>query len=71
MLNVYASSESMLQIEVISPEIRGIGSKWYVDYTIKMKTTLPTFNQAESIVHRCYSAFEWLHKELEHADIQK
>ncbi|CAF1213162.1 unnamed protein product [Rotaria sp. Silwood1] len=68
MLNAYASSESALQIEVISPEIRGVGSKRYVDYTVKTKTTLPIFHQTESIVHRRYSDFEWLHKELEQAD---
>lgn len=68
MLNSYASSESPLQIEVISPEIVGIGSKKYVDYTVKMKTTLPVFGQKESTVHRRYSDFVWLHKELEEAD---
>ncbi|CAF1130951.1 unnamed protein product [Rotaria sordida] len=35
---------------------------------LKMKTTLPIFNQTESVVHQRYSDFEWLHKELEHAD---
>ena len=68
MLNAYHSAEAALQIEVISPEIRGVGSKRYVDYTVKMKTTFPIFNKTESIVHRRYSDFEWLHKELEQAD---
>jgi sorting nexin-3/12 len=68
MLNAYHSSEPALQIEVISPQIRGVGSKRYVEYTVKMKTTLPVFNQTESTVQRRYSNFEWLHKELEHAD---
>ena len=68
MLNAYQSSEPALQIEVISPEVRGAGSKRYVEYTVKMKTTLPAFTQAESTVPRRYSDFEWLHKELERAD---
>jgi len=68
MLNAYHSSEPALQIEVISPEIRGVGSKQYVEYTVKMKTTLPIFNQTESTVQRRYSNFQWLHKELENAD---
>jgi sorting nexin-3/12 len=68
MLNAYHSTGAALQIEVISPEIRGVGSKRYVDYTVKMKTSLPVFNQTESTVHRRYSDFEWLHKELEQAD---
>jgi sorting nexin-3/12 len=68
MLNAYHSSEPALQIEVISPEIRGVGSKRYVEYTVKMKTTLPAFSQTESTVQRRYSDFEWLHKELERAD---
>jgi len=68
MLNAYHSSEPTLQIEVISPKIEGVGSKRYVVYTVKMKTTLSVFNQTESTVHRRYSDFEWLHKELERAD---
>ena len=68
MLNAYNSSEPALQIEVISPEVRGVGSKRYVEYTVKMKTTLPVYNQSESTVRRRYSDFEWLHKELERAD---
>jgi sorting nexin-3/12 len=68
MLNAYHSSEPALQIEVISPEVRGVGSKRYVEYTVKMKTTMPVFNQTESTVQRRYSDFEWLHKEIERAD---
>ncbi|CAF0857143.1 unnamed protein product [Adineta steineri] len=68
MLNAYHTSEPALQIEVISPKIQGVGSKRYVEYTVKMKTTLPVFNSTESTVQRRYSDFEWLHKELEQAD---
>ncbi|UJR30312.1 hypothetical protein I4U23_017849 [Adineta vaga] len=68
MLNAYHSTEPALQIEVISPTVQGVGSKRYVEYTVKLKTTLPIFNQTESIVKRRYSDFEWLHKELERAD---
>ena len=69
MLAAARSSEPPLQIEIVSPEvITGAGSKRHVDYTVKMKTTLPIFNQSESIVHRRYSDFEWLHKELARAD---
>jgi hypothetical protein len=64
MFNPYYSSEPALQIEVISPEIRGVGSKRYVEYTVKMKTTLPVFNQTESIVRRRYSNFVLLHKDF-------
>jgi len=41
--------------------------KKYVDYTVKVQTTLPIFDQHESVVHRRYSEFEWLHKELENS----
>ncbi|CAF1049960.1 unnamed protein product [Rotaria sordida] len=68
MLNAVQSKEAAIQIEVTSPEIRGVGSKRYVDYTVKVKTTLPIFSQNESVIHRRYSDFEWLHKELENAD---
>jgi sorting nexin-3/12 len=68
MLNADHSSKPMLQIEVISPEIRDLGSKRYVEYTVRMKTTLTVFNQTESNVHRRYSDFEWLYKELERSD---
>ncbi|CAF2987009.1 unnamed protein product [Rotaria socialis] len=68
MLNAVPSKDPALQIEVTSPEIRGIGSKRYVDYTVKVKTTLPVFSQHESVIHRRYSDFEWLHNELESAD---
>ena len=68
MLNPYQTSEPTLQIDVVSPEIRTEGSKRYVVYTVKMKTTLPVFNNTESTVQRRYSDFEWLHKELERAD---
>ncbi|CAF0792932.1 unnamed protein product [Adineta steineri] len=68
MLNAYHTSEPALQIEVISPKIQGVGSKRYVEYTVKTKTTLPVFNSTESTVQRRYSDFEWLHKELEQAD---
>ncbi|CAF1314212.1 unnamed protein product [Adineta ricciae] len=68
MLNTAQTSESPLQIEVTSPVICGTGSKRYVDYTVKLTTTLPVFQQTESTVHRRYSDFEWLHKELERAD---
>ncbi|CAF1113123.1 unnamed protein product [Rotaria sp. Silwood1] len=68
MLNAVQSREPAIQIEVTSPEVRGEGSKRYVDYTVKVKTTLPIFSQNESVVHRRYSEFEWLHKELENAD---
>jgi hypothetical protein len=67
MLNAYYSSEVALQIEVISPEIRSVGSKHYVKYTVKMKTNLTVFNQTESTVRHHYSDFECLHKELEYA----
>ncbi|CAF0840483.1 unnamed protein product [Rotaria sp. Silwood1] len=68
MLNAVQSREPAIQLEVTSPEVRGEGSKRYVDYTVKVKTTLPIFSQNESVVHRRYSEFEWLHKELENAD---
>jgi sorting nexin-3/12 len=68
MLNAVQSTEAVLQIEITSPKICGVGSKRYVDYTVKLKTTLPVFKQHESVVHRRYSEFEWLHKELEQAD---
>ncbi|CAF1058726.1 unnamed protein product [Rotaria sordida] len=68
MLNAVQSKEAAIQVEVTSPEIRGVGSKRYVDYTVKVKTTLPIFSQNESVIHRRYSDFEWLHKELENAD---
>ncbi|CAF2368354.1 unnamed protein product [Rotaria sp. Silwood2] len=68
MLSAVQPKEPAIQVEVTSPEVRGIGSKRYVDYTIKVKTTLPIFSQNESAVHRRYSDFEWLHKELECAD---
>lgn len=68
MLDQYNSSEPKLQIEVVSPEVRGEGSKRYVQYTVKMKTTLPVFPITESTVLRRYSEFEWLHKELERSD---
>lgn len=68
MLNAIHSTGPALQIEVVSPEIRGEGSKRYVDYTVKLQTTLPIFDLNESIVHRRYSEFEWLHKELEQSD---
>ncbi len=68
MLNSIQSTGPALQIEITSPEIRGEGSKRYVDYTVKLHTTLPIFEQNESIVHRRYSQFEWLHKELENSD---
>ncbi|CAF1593390.1 unnamed protein product [Adineta ricciae] len=68
MLNAAQTRESPLQIDVTSPAICGTGSKRYVDYTVKLTTTLPVFQQTESTVHRRYSDFEWLHKELERAD---
>jgi sorting nexin-3/12 len=68
MLNAVRSTDSVLQIEITTPEVRGEGSKRYVDYTVKLKTSLPVFDQNESTVHRRYSDFEWLHKELEQAD---
>jgi len=68
MLNAVQSTGPALQIEVTSPEIRGEGSKRYVDYTVKVQTTLPIFDQNESVVHRRYSQFEWLHKELEQSN---
>lgn len=69
MLNAYSSGEPALQVEVVSPEVRGEGSKRYVEYTVKLKTTLPVFPQSESIVQRRYSDFEWLQKELERSDV--
>jgi len=57
MLNAYYSSELALQIEIISPEIRGVGLKRYVEYTVKIKTTLTVFNQTESTVRHRYSDF--------------
>lgn len=69
MLSGYSSTEPSLQIEVVSPEIRGEGSKKFVQYTVKVKTTLPVFPQTESIVQRRYSEFEWLHNELERSDV--
>ena len=69
MLNAYSSAEPALQVEVVSPEIRGEGSKRYVEYTVKLKTTLPVFPTTESTVQRRYSDFEWLHKELERSDV--
>ncbi len=68
MLNAIQSTGPALQIEVVSPEIRGEGSKRYVDYTVKVQTTLAIFEQNESVVHRRYSEFEWLHNELEQSD---
>lgn len=68
MMNAYNSAEPALQIEVISPTVQGVGSKRYVEYTVKVKTTLPVFKETESTVKRRYSEFEWLHKELERAD---
>ena len=65
MLNAIQSTGPSLQIEVTTPEILGEGSKRYVDYTVKVQTTLPIFERSESTVHRRYSQFEWLHKELE------
>lgn len=65
MLTALPSTGPAIQIEVTSPEIRGEGSKRYVEYTVKVQTTLPIFELSESIVHRRYSQFEWLHKELE------
>lgn len=68
MLNAYNTAEPALQIEVISPTIQGVGSKRYVEYTVKLKSTLPVFSPSEANVKRRYSDFEWLHKELERAD---
>lgn len=68
MLNAYHSAEPNLQVEVVSPEVRGEGSKRYVVYTVKMKSTLPVYQKNESTVVRRYSDFEWLHKELEQSD---
>lgn len=68
MLNAVHSKEPALQIQVTSPQILGVGSKRYVDYTVTIKTTLPVFAQSECSVHRRYSDFVWLHKELESAD---
>lgn len=69
MLTGYSSAEPSLQIEVVTPEIRVEGSKKFVQYMVKVKTTLPIFPQTESIVQRRYSEFEWLHNELERADV--
>ena len=68
MLNAYQPAESNLHVEVITPEILGEGSKRFVVYTVKMKTSLPVYEKNESTVLRRYSDFEWLHKELERAD---
>jgi sorting nexin-3/12 len=68
MLNAIQSTSPAIQIEVVSPEIRGEGSKRYVIYTVKVQTTLPIFDLNESVVQRRYSQFEWLHKELEQSD---
>ena len=68
MLNAYHSAEPNLQVEVVSPEVRGEGSKRYVVYTVKMKSSLPVYQKNESTVVRRYSDFEWLHKELEQSD---
>lgn len=65
MLTAISSTGPAIQVEVTTPEIRGEGSKRYVDYTVKVQTSLPIFELGESIVHRRYSQFEWLHKELE------
>lgn len=65
MLTALPSSGPAIQVDVTTPEIRGEGSKRYVEYTVKVQTTLPIFELSESIVHRRYSQFEWLHKELE------
>jgi sorting nexin-3/12 len=70
MLNAIQSTGPTLQIEVTSPEILGEGSKRYVDYTVKVQTTLPIFERSESVVHRRYSQFEWLHKELEQSNMK-
>jgi sorting nexin-3/12 len=68
MLNAYHSSDAALVIEVISPEVLGEGSKRFVNYTVRLKTSLSIFNQTESTVRRRYSDFEWLYKELERSD---
>ena len=65
MLTALPSSGPAIQVEVTTSEVRGEGSKRYVEYTVKVQTTLPIFELSESIVHRRYSQFEWLQKELE------
>lgn len=68
MLGAVSSKEPAIQVEVTSPEVRGEGSKRYVEYTVKVKTILPIFSQNEATVRRRYSEFEWLHKEIANAD---
>ena len=56
---------NFLEIEVINPVTREVGSKRYTDYEVRTKTNLPVFSVEESSVRRRYSDFKWLRSELE------
>eukprot|EP01137_Pigoraptor_chileana_P012958 Opistho-2@65871 len=61
----YAEPANFLEIDVLNPEVHGIGRNRYTDYEIRMRTNLPIFKIKSCSVRRRYSDFEWLKAELE------
>ncbi|CAB4060567.1 SNX3_12 [Lepeophtheirus salmonis] len=63
----YSPPANVLEIEVCNPQNRNIigSTKRYTEYEVRLKTNLPIFEKQESVVHRRYSDFQWLRKEID------
>ncbi|XP_064627407.1 sorting nexin-12-like [Lineus longissimus] len=63
--DAYGLPANFLEIDVVNPQIQGVGKKRYTDYEVRMRTNLPVFKLKESTVRRRFSEFKWLRNELD------
>lgn len=55
-------------VEVVDPQSHGSGLHKYVDYEVRVNTTLPQFQGKPCTVRRRYRDFAWLHESLDNEE---